>query len=164
MTDKQFFRSFFGLIGGLVTLTVALVALATFVTTGINDKMGDSKQMERDQAIAERVAPVGSITIGDAATVMVSEANAAESGVDGKTTYETACIACHGAGVAGAPKFGDLSAWKDRIAQGNDALYERAIEGFQGSAGFMPAKGGNAALSDDDVKAAVDHMVQGSSE
>ena len=164
MNDKQFLQSFFGLVGGLAALTVALVVLATFVTMGINERMDDSKQIEHDKAIAERIAPVGSIAIGDAAAVMVSEANAAVSGVDGKTTYESACIACHDAGVAGAPKFGDLAAWKDRIAQGADALYEHAIKGFQGSAGFMPAKGGNAALSDDEVKAAVDHMMQGSSE
>ena len=164
MTDKQFFQSFAVLVGGLAALTVVLLVLASFVTNNINVKMDESKQMDRDKAIAERIAPVGSITIGDAAAVMVSEANAAESGVDGKTVYETACIACHGTGVAGAPKLGDLAAWKERIAQGADALYEHAINGFQGSAGFMPAKGGNAALSDDDVKAAVDHMVQGSSE
>lgn len=164
MPDKKFFRSFYGLVGGLATLTVVLVVLATFMAMGINEKMDDSKQMERDEAIAERIAPVGSITIGDAAAVMVSEVNAAESGVDGKTTYDSACIACHGAGVAGAPKFGDFPVWKDRIDQGTDVLYEHAIKGFQGGAGYMPAKGGSAALSDDDVKAAVDYMVQGSSE
>lgn len=77
----------------------------------------------------------------------------------GENTYKMACFACHGTGAAGAPKFGDKAAWKDRIAQGNDTLYKHAIEGYQGSAGFMPAKGGRADLSDADVKAAVDYMV-----
>ena len=77
----------------------------------------------------------------------------------GDKVYGAACVACHGAGVAGAPKLGDKAAWKDRIAQGNDKLYEHAIKGYQGKAGFMPAKGGRADLSDDDVKASVDHMV-----
>jgi len=75
----------------------------------------------------------------------------------GKKTYEAACQACHGAGIAGAPKFGDKLAWADRIKQGNPVLYEHAIKGYVGNAGVMPAKGGSSA-SDDEVKAAVDYM------
>ena len=76
----------------------------------------------------------------------------------GKTVYNAACIACHGAGIAGAPKFGDKAAWSARIAQGAPVLYEHAIKGYIGKAGAMPAKGGSSA-SDDEVKAAVDFMV-----
>ena len=68
-------------------------------------------------------------------------------------------MACHGAGVAGAPKLGDKADWGPRIAQGNDTLYQHAIQGFQGKKGVMPPKGGNTALPDDQVKAAVDYMV-----
>ncbi len=78
----------------------------------------------------------------------------------GKTVYDATCAACHGAGVAGAPRLGDKTAWQARIAQGNALLEEHAIKGFQGKTGFMPARGGNAALSDDDIKAAVVYMVQ----
>jgi len=76
----------------------------------------------------------------------------------GKKAYDTACIACHDAGIAGAPKFGDKAAWSARIAQGSSVLYDHAIKGFQGKAGVMPPKGGSA-LPDADVKAAVDYMV-----
>jgi cytochrome c5 len=76
----------------------------------------------------------------------------------GKTLFNTACVACHGAGIAGAPKAGDKSAWAPRIAQGTPVLYEHAIHGFQGKAGVMPPKGGSSA-PDADVKAAVDYMV-----
>jgi len=76
--------------------------------------------------------------------------------------YDTACAACHAAGIAGAPKFGDKAAWAPRIAQGPSVLHDHATKGFQGKAGVMPAKGGNASLSDADVKAAVDFMVAGS--
>lgn len=76
----------------------------------------------------------------------------------GKTVYNNACIACHGAGIAGAPKLGDKGAWAGRIAQGNATLYEHAIKGFQGKAGVMPPKGGSTA-PDADIKAAVDYMV-----
>jgi cytochrome c5 len=75
----------------------------------------------------------------------------------GKKAYETACIACHGAGIAGAPKFGDKAAWSTRIGQGASVLYDHAIKGFQGKAGYMPPKGGST-LPDADVKAAVDYM------
>lgn len=75
----------------------------------------------------------------------------------GKTLYSSACVACHGAGIAGAPKFADKAAWAPRVAQGSATLYEHAIKGFQGKAGVMPPKGGSSA-SDEEVKAAVDYM------
>ncbi len=79
---------------------------------------------------------------------------------DGAAVYNSGCMACHNSGVAGSPKIGDKDAWADRIAQGMDLLYEHAIVGFQGKAGYMPPKGGFAHLSDDDVKLAVDYMVE----
>lgn len=76
----------------------------------------------------------------------------------GRQTYQQACAFCHDKGVAGAPRMGDAAAWSARTAQGADALYASAIRGK----GAMPAKGGNPALSDDAVKAAVDYLVAGS--
>jgi cytochrome c5 len=75
----------------------------------------------------------------------------------GKALYTSTCQACHGAGIAGAPKFGDKAAWAPRLKQGTAVLYEHALKGFQGKSGMMPPKGGSTA-SDDDVKAAVDYM------
>ena len=75
----------------------------------------------------------------------------------GKNLYNSVCMGCHAAGIAGAPKFGDKTAWADRLKQGQPTLYEHAIKGYQGKAGMMPAKGGSSA-SDDEVKAAVDYM------
>lgn len=77
----------------------------------------------------------------------------------GKSAYNRTCALCHGAGVAGAPKPGDKEDWAPRIAQGKDTMYKHAIEGFTGAKGLMPARGGSPNLSDDDVKAAVDFMV-----
>ncbi|MFN3630312.1 MAG: c-type cytochrome [Casimicrobiaceae bacterium] len=73
----------------------------------------------------------------------------------GEEVYQLACAACHGAGVAGAPKTGDKVAWAPRIAQGVATLYKHSIEGYKG----MPARGGNSSLTDDEVKAAVDYQV-----
>ena len=80
---------------------------------------------------------------------------AAATKPDGKKTYDTTCMACHATGAAGAPKFGDKAAWAPRIKTGIDALHASALKGK----GAMPAKGGNTALSDADVTAAVDYMV-----
>ncbi|OGB05422.1 MAG: cytochrome C [Burkholderiales bacterium RIFCSPLOWO2_12_FULL_64_99] len=76
----------------------------------------------------------------------------------GKSVYGKTCALCHAAGVAGAPKPGDKADWAPRIAQGKDLLYKHAMEGFTGSKGVMPARGGSTTLTDDEVKAAVDYM------
>lgn len=77
----------------------------------------------------------------------------------GKKVYGNVCSLCHAAAVAGAPKPGDKADWAPRIAQGTDVLYQHAIEGFTGAKGMMPARGSSTTLSDDDVKAAVNFMV-----
>jgi cytochrome c oxidase subunit 2 len=74
---------------------------------------------------------------------------------DGKSTYDTTCVACHGTGAAGAPKFGDKAAWAPRIKEGLAALHANALKGK----GAMPPKGGNPTLPDAAVAAAVDYMV-----
>ena len=76
--------------------------------------------------------------------------------------FNQACVACHGAGVAGAPKFGDKAAWAPRIAEGADTLHKHALGGFQGKNGYMPPKGGRTDLSDQSVINAVDYMVSNS--
>ncbi|WP_299879419.1 cytochrome c5 family protein [uncultured Cocleimonas sp.] len=77
----------------------------------------------------------------------------------GKKTYDDACKVCHEAGIAGSPKFGDAEAWAPRIATGLEALYTTSLNGK----GAMPAKGGRADISDENVKAAVDYMVKNAS-
>ncbi|MEF9926309.1 MAG: c-type cytochrome [Massilia sp.] len=120
-----------------------------------------------DAATATAGAPVAAVPAATAAAAPAPAAPAAAaapaagpavvSADTGKKAYETACIACHGAGIAGAPKFGDKAAWSTRIGQGASVLYDHAIRGFQGKAGYMPPKGGST-LPDADVKAAVDYM------
>lgn len=80
---------------------------------------------------------------------------ATTAAVDGKKVYDAACVACHSTGVAGAPKAGDKAAWAPRIKAGKDVLYASALHGKNA----MPAKGGNPALSEAEVKAAVDYLV-----
>jgi len=89
------------------------------------------------------------------ATAVAAAAPAAAAAGTGKQIYDSTCVACHGAGIAGAPKFGDKAAWAPRLKAGMPAVYDIALHGK----GVMPPKGGNASLSDADVKAAVDYMV-----
>lgn len=115
------------------------------------------------EALEARTAPEGQLNVVAggaavvAATVVAATAGAAQ---DGETVYNTTCVACHGAGIAGAPKTGDAEIWQERIARGMAELVANAIDGFQGATGVMLPKGGNAALSDDEVRAAVEYMVE----
>jgi cytochrome c5 len=74
----------------------------------------------------------------------------------GKIVYEQTCAACHATGLVGAQKIGDKEAWSAHIEHGLDHMVESVIKGK----GAMPAKGGNASLSDDEVKAAVSYIFE----
>jgi cytochrome c5 len=104
---------------------------------------------------AAPAAPAGASGAPAAAAPAASAAVAAGGKPDGKKVYEATCFACHNTGVANAPKLGDKAAWAPHLAHGANELYETALKGK----GAMPPKGGNASLSEADVKAAVDYMV-----
>ena len=72
----------------------------------------------------------------------------------GKSLYNKACVTCHAAGVAGAPKLGDKAAWAPRIAKGEDALFQSTLAGLNA----MPPRGASTA-NDDELKAALDYML-----
>lgn len=79
----------------------------------------------------------------------------------GRSVWLGTCEGCHGYGIAGAPLATDPAQWEDRVAQGKETLYSHALEGFFGPGStMMPARGGNDALSDEEVTAAVDYMVR----
>ncbi|HYM47008.1 MAG TPA: c-type cytochrome, partial [Burkholderiaceae bacterium] len=86
--------------------------------------------------------------------VAVADSGAAKSLQTGEAVYAAACSACHAAGIAGAPRTGDVAAWAPRIKQGFDLLVKRAVEGFKA----MPAKGGNPNLDSIEVARAVAFM------
>lgn len=166
--DQSFFNVFMIVIGTMVGIAVVLVITARTVA-GNNQLAWVQADPDYVASVDERIAPAGRVSIageepvpaaGAASdTAPATEAPAEVAKVrDGEEVYNTACMACHATGAAGAPKLGDAGAWKARIAQGADVLHKHAIEGFQGSAGFMPPKGGQVALPDAEVIAAVDFM------
>jgi cytochrome c5 len=154
----------------LVIGVLAAVALAILV---LAMKMSDLTQgiytrdtAEYQAAVGERIRPVGQVYLPGEELVsskptiqIVPEPKPVAAALTGPQVYNSACIACHAAGIAGAPVVGDADNWAPRIAQGMDVLVRHANEGFTGAAGYMPAKGGRTDLSDDEVADAVSYMV-----
>ena len=159
MSDQKFIKSFsiFLVLG--VVLTLFLILLGNLNAGTITDQVRDGRNAMAEAGNKNSLQPVGQISVAGAEVVRTETVQVAAATIDGTSVYQSACMACHAAGIAGAPRVGDAGAWAKRIAQGNETLYTNAIQGLQGQAGVMPAKGGNMSLSDDEVKAAVDHMV-----
>jgi cytochrome c5 len=159
--DKKFFDTFMLVLGILIGIAVVLYVLARMVASDTQEaEVQASPEMRR--AINERIAPIAKVALAgedNSALNPPQQAASAQQDLGGEEVFNQACVACHGAGVAGAPKIGDAAAWGPRVAKGADTLHKHAIEGFQGQAGFMPAKGGATTLSDKSVMNAVDYMV-----
>ncbi len=106
-------------------------------------------------AIKARIQPIGSVEVDGAAPV-VEDLSATALGPDaGMKRYKKSCAVCHGAGIAGAPKFRDNSDWKERVTVGMDLLLASAIKGKGG----MPAKGTCMSCSDEELRLAIEHMI-----
>lgn len=112
-------------------------------------------------SVLDRIKPVGKVAMELPTQLAVTNASISAGPLtrDGAQVYDQSCAACHASGIAGAPKLGDQVQWKTRLAKGTNILYVNALNGISSSAGVMPAKGGNASLSDTEVKAAVDYIV-----
>ena len=164
--DQQFFDSFMLVIGILMGVAVGLFFLARAISI---DTQGTyiAADPTVQAAIDERIKPVGTVLLlGDAelaaaAAAAVTAPTPVATVLSGPQVYNAACIVCHQPpGVGGAPPTGDVAAWAPRIAQGMDTLHQHALQGFQGTAGFMPPKGGRVDLSDAEIMSAVDYLVE----
>jgi len=142
-------------------ILMAQLALAVYGSRSLKDdpsmapaavdkRIAPVAQVAVDPNAPAPAAPIPAVAIPPAAAKGASAATGA-----GKSTYVAVCAVCHDSGVAGAPKAGDKAAWAVRLKAGKDALYTAAVMGK----GAMPPKGGNTALSDGAVKAAVDHLL-----
>jgi cytochrome c5 len=166
-SDKATIRQLSIMVGGLAVLTVILM----FAGYEIYDHAPKETDPNQSAAEADRIAPAGAVYAGNTGRAAMqaaadAAAKAAASQVayggttDGKTIFNNLCTSCHTAGVAGAPKVGNKAMWAPRIAEGLDTLIKHATEGYHGPDGnFMPPKGGNPALTDAQVKAAVTWIV-----
>jgi cytochrome c5 len=165
--DTHFINIFSLVIGILVAIAIAIFALARNVASHTQDQqvLAEAQYLK---SVDGRIQPFSHEAVAgqDNSTLAIkADTTAAATGgsaaipKDGAEVFQQTCSACHGQGIAGAPKAGDRAAWAPRIAKGKPVLYQHALQGFQGSSGVMPAKGGRADIPDDLIKAAVDHMV-----
>lgn len=154
--------------GVLAAIAVLIVVLATTMPD-LTLRMFAADAKDFQASAEERIRPLSQYylpgeehgapePVVDSAAPVVPAATL----LTGPQVYNEACIACHGTGIGGAPKFGDTAAWAPRLAQGVAVLREHAIGGFQGSTGYMPPKGARIDLSDQEINDAVDYMVGGS--
>ena len=146
----------------------AVLMLFIFLLVGHHRDTPERVRLDRGvllgsgSSVAERIKPVAQVNVASAETQrepVKSAAVAPSPTRDGQQVYQTTCVACHDAGIAGAPKVGDKGQWAKHLAKGLDTLYTSALNGVQGAAGAMPPRGGNPGLSDAEVKAAVNYMV-----
>ncbi len=160
--DQVFFQNFIIIIVMLLGMICLFIILSRVI--GSNDQ---AIAKQRAMVLVELTRPVGKVRISSnnesVSTSEATTAGAEETANPGKKIYDSLCTACHSTGSPNVPQLGKIEDWTDRIAQGNLLLYERAINGFTGASGMaMPAKGGNTSLSDDDIKAAINYMVESS--
>lgn len=131
------------------TIIIAIVLIAIIYPLTVKQSTSAADAAGGNDSADIRIQPVARFELAKAAPA------AAAGPKDGATVFNSVCGACHNTGAAGAPKVDDKAAWAPRVAQGKEALYKSAI----GGKGAMPAKGGAADLSDDEIKGAVDYVL-----
>lgn len=164
--DLDFLKRFSMVLGFLAVVTFGLILLASYLNGLIPTEVSPQAQA----AEKARIAPEGAVYAGatgaaSQAAATAAAASAAASQVayggtlDGSTIYGNLCTGCHNTGAGNAPTL-DKAHWAARLAQGKDVLHKHAIDGYTGpDGGVMPAKGGNPALTDEQVIATVDWML-----
>jgi cytochrome c5 len=164
--DLAFLKRFSMLIAFLAFLMVLLILFAYY----LNTKVVYSEEASAKEQVLARIAPVGAVyagATGAAAAAAAAEAAAAaqvanvpfDGRTDGEEIFKNGpCAGCHVAGVGGAPKMDAAGIGARLASQGLEELIKKATDGFTGSAGVMPARGGNPALTDDQMKAVVEYM------
>ncbi|MGI9272493.1 MAG: c-type cytochrome [Woeseiaceae bacterium] len=162
--DQKFFDVYSIVLGVSAAVALAFIVLSmkmADLTQGVYIRDADEYQA----AVAARIKPFGQVYLpGEEHT---SSAPIVETAVEpapvatalsGPQVYNEACIACHGAGIGGAPILGDVDGWTARLAKGNDVLEQNALKGFT-DIGYMPPKGGRVDLSDEEILDAVTYMI-----
>ena len=158
--DSAFVRQFSGVIAGFVVLTIALIFLARYIQPESDLDANPSQGVLAEQ----RITPVGSVRYGEEGAAALAEAQAAtieaapagDVVVNGPEVYGGLCKTCHDTGVAEAPIPGSEQMAARETERGLDGLVQNVLNGLNA----MPPKGGNPALTDEQIQAAVEFMLQ----
>jgi len=141
-------------VGSIVTFLIIFGVIKIILATSQDvEKQAVTPESMAAEDVSERIKPIAKAYIGEAPVVVASVVEESVGG--GQQIVTQVCSMCHSSGMMNSPKLGSKSDWAPRIEKGADMLYSHAINGFN----MMPARGGRPDLSDDDVKAAVDHML-----
>lgn len=163
--DLEFMKRFSALIAGMMVFTVVLILFALY----LHSQRPTEPNPEQQARVEARIQPVGGVYAGEtgrAAMLAAQEAARAAAAtqvayggtLDGGEIYARLCGACHNSGAGGAPMM-NRAAWTSRIDQGFEVLVQHSIDGFQGDYGVMPPRGGNPALTDEQVEVTVRWML-----
>tara|TARA_R110002050_G_scaffold57423_5_gene129300 strand:- start:221702 stop:222169 length:468 start_codon:yes stop_codon:yes gene_type:complete len=141
-------------VGSIITFLIIFgVIKMVLLTSQDAEKRVVTPESMTAEDVADRIKPVAQTFIGEAPVIVAAVEEESVGG--GEQIVTQVCSMCHSSGMMSSPKLGSNSDWAPRIEKGIDTLYNHAINGFN----MMPARGGRPDLSDDDVKAAVDHML-----
>ncbi len=154
--DKQVITSMSIVTGILAFTAIVFYLVASSVTDDMKESDGSVARME--EKVAKNIMPVGQVHVGEVPVEAVPAAaeTVAAGPRSGQDVYNASCLACHSTGVAGAPKVGDKAAWSGRAANGLDSLVANATNGINA----MPPMGTCGACSADELKAAVEFMLE----
>jgi len=160
--DKHFFDLFMVIIGSLVGISFGIFLLARFVA-GTTQEVYVLSDAPYQEQVFDNIRPVGRVALDGenvTDTVQVATIEPVAEVLSGPQVYNQACVACHGAGIGGAPTVGQSTDWGTRVAQGANVLRDHVINGYQGEAGYMPPKGGRIDLSDEEIISAMEYMLE----
>ncbi len=153
--DREFYTTFFALMGGLAVFAILLVIVAGQLTSDVSD-------YKPEEIVLENIKPVGQVYIAgesEPEAPPAADTEVASSGPkSGEEVYNGSCMSCHGTGAAGAPKMGDAAAWAPRIATGMDSLLTNATNGLNA----MPPMGLCMACSEAELQGAIEYIVENS--
>ena len=158
---------------GTMVLAVACMSAASFgifllkETVAVEVEANLVYDANYEARVLERIRPIGEAVLSSTTDSGPAAAGSTEAvpapvaeKLSGSQVYNQACFACHGAGIGGAPKLGDGPDWEPRMAQGREIVDQHVLEGYTGPAGYMPPKGGRIDLSDEEILAGLEYMLE----
>jgi cytochrome c5 len=156
VTDSDSYK-IFGWLSVIIIGLIIFIAILSNVFSSYSANQSDNYKKEIQEMINSRTAPTGAVNLASNPAIVsqIELSPISPTTLSGEEVYNMVCMSCHTSGAAGAPIIGNNQQWAERISEGKEYLYEQAIIGV----GVMPAKGGVATLSDDEVKAAVDYII-----